>query len=155
TRFRTGVMTLLSRRNTVKAAAPPHTTSAKRYFMPAPPLPLGASKRLRPPECCPALYIRYAVAMNAKAFTPATIQTVEFKRPFISPPHPLVSLRWAAQAASSASTAHCVSNGTWYLVFGSPLCELPSTKYQLPLSSNQSHGKRFRQLLQIQHQRQT
>src|SRR5215472_14620488 len=103
--------------------------------MPAPPLPLGASKIPRPPECCPALYINSAVPMNATTFTMATIQTVEFKRPFISPPHPLLSLRsgrWQRLLIISSSLQLVLGIrylvfGTWYLV-----ALVPTTNYQVP-----------------------
>src|SRR5215831_8073975 len=155
-------MNLLSRRNTVKAPAPTHKTNATRIFPPAPWLlgALGASKSPRPPECWAALNISSAAIKHKPTFTPATIQMVEFKRPFISPPRPfsVAAIRPLGRLLRINSS---LLSGIWYLVLSIWwCCQIPTTKYQRPprlltaFPSNQPHGERFRQLLQIQRQRQ-
>jgi hypothetical protein len=60
---------------------------------PARPLTLGASRMPTPPAFAPALYASHNTTKNATALTAIINQSLELKRPFMTPPTISLSLR--------------------------------------------------------------
>src|SRR5579859_2577868 len=53
---------------------------------PARPLTLGASRMPTPPAFAPALYASHSTTKNATVVTPIINDSLDFKRPFMTPP---------------------------------------------------------------------